>query len=243
MQLRLHDITKRMGKNFTLSLNQLEIEASTTLGVVGNNGSGKTTLLSILCGLRTPNTGYITIDGIKLTSENVDWWKSQTGVYLDESFLFEYYTVFEHFEFMASAWKVDGEDLRLRERKYEPLFNLKPYYAQRISTLSAGNKKKTGLMGTLLLHPRVLIWDEPFSGLDPGCQESLKQFLEQYRRESQAVIIISSHDLVHVAEICDRVMVLDQGRIVRLLNEKISYPKLKDTYLEVIDAKKISNAP
>ena len=79
-----------------------------------------------------------------------------------------------------------------------------------------------------------MIWDEPFSGLDPRSQEYLKQLLEQYKQEQQATIIISSHDLNHVAEICDRVVILDEGRIVRVIKEKISYAKLKDEFLKLI---------
>jgi len=234
MYLKLHDIVKRMNENFALCVDFLESAPSTTLGIIGNNGAGKTTLLSLICGLRTPDTGTVVIDHKKLTRENLDWWKSQTGVYLDESFMFDYYTVFEHFEFMASAWKVDETDFHYRVGKYEPVFDLKQYYGHRISTLSSGNKKKTGLMGTLLVNPKVLIWDEPFSGLDPRSQEYLKQLLEQYKQEQQATIIISSHDLNHVAEICDRVVILDEGRIVRVIKEKISYAELKDEFLKLI---------
>ena len=94
MYLKLDNIVKRMNENFALHVDFLESDPSTTLGIIGNNGAGKTTLLSLICGLRTPNTGTVFIDHKKLTRENLDWWKSQTGVYLDESFMFDYYTVF-----------------------------------------------------------------------------------------------------------------------------------------------------
>ncbi len=190
-------------------------------------------MLSLICGLRTPDTGTILIDQKKLTQKNLDWWKSQIGVYLDESFVFDYYTVLEHFEFMASAWQMNEMDFNYRLQKYEPVFNLKSYYGQRISTLSAGNKKKTGLMGTLLVHPKVLIWDEPFSGLDPRSQELLKQLLQKYKHDLQATVIISSHDLNHIAELCDEVVILDQGKIVSRIDGIIKYDKLKEKFLEL----------
>lgn len=232
MNLMVENITKKMNDDFTLLVKNLKCSPGSALGIVGNNGAGKTTLLSLLCGLRRPDSGSILIDGKELTREDLDWWKSQLGVYLDESFMFDYYSVFEHFEFMISAWKVDGADFKHRLNKYENVFNLKQYYGQRISTLSAGNKKKTGLMGTLLVNPNVIIWDEPFSGLDPRSQELLKELLQSYKLEQQATVIISSHDLNHIAELCEEVVILNQGKIVTHFDGKITYDKLRERFLE-----------
>jgi ABC-2 type transport system ATP-binding protein len=178
-------------------------------------------------------TSYDSMSNPNLNADlNDSIWKSQLGIYLDESFMFDYYSVFEHFEFMISAWKVDGADFKHRLNKYEPVFSLEQYYGHRISTLSSGNKKKTGLMETLLVNPKVLIWDEPFSGLDPGSQERLKQLINEHKRDQRATFVISSHDLNHIAEICDEVVILDGGRIVDRMNENITYDKLKNKFIE-----------
>ncbi len=235
MDIEIENITKKKNENYThrVKASEICINSTVSLGIVGNNGAGKTTLLSLLCGLRRPDSGSILIDGKELAREDLDWWKSQLGVYLDESFMFDYYSVFEHFEFMISAWKVDGADFKHRLNKYENVFNLKQYYGQRISTLSAGNKKKTGLMGTLLVNPNVIIWDEPFSGLDPRSQELLKELLQSYKLEQQATVIISSHDLNHIAELCDEVMILEHGEIVAHLRQQLSYEQLREAFLSV----------
>jgi len=231
MHLTVENLTKKMNDEFTLMIENLKCSPARALGIVGNNGAGKTTLLSLLCGLRRPDSGTVRMDGQPLTKDNLEWWKSQLGVYLDESFMFDYYSVFEHFEFMASAWKIDGEDFEHRVEKYEPVFNLKQYYGQRISTLSAGNKKKTGLLGTLLVNPNIIIWDEPFSGLDPRSQELLKELLQHYKQDQQATVIISSHDLNHVADLCDEVMILDHGEIVGHLDGTVSYEQLREAFI------------
>jgi len=231
MVLKLSAIEKKISAHFTLSIDRMSMTSRNIYGIVGNNGAGKTTLLSLLCGLRRPDSGTLRIEGQKLTRDNLDWWKSQLGVYLDESFMFDYYTVFEHFEFMAAVWKVDGVDFKYRLDKYENVFNLKQYYRQRISSLSAGNKKKTGLMGTLLVNPKVIIWDEPFSGLDPRSQDLLMDLLQSYKLEQQAMVIISSHDLNHVAELCDEVVILDHGKIVGQTDTPMSYEQLRETFI------------
>ena len=191
VKINLKNIKKRMNANFTLDIYDLEFLNNIT-GIVGNNGAGKTTLLSVICSLRKIDEGKIFVDNMDLTEKRLNWWKSIIGVYLDETFMFDYYSVIEHFKFIASLWNLTEVDLKFKINKYNQIFSLDEYMNSRISTLSTGNRKKVGLMATLLVTPKVLIWDEPFNGLDPKSQELLKNTLLSYKEEQDASILALS---------------------------------------------------
>lgn len=232
MVLKLSNVEKKLSNYFTLKIDTASMTSGKIYGIVGNNGAGKTTMLSVICGLRKIDKGTILIDTQRLNKKNQDWWKSLMGVYLDESFMFDYYTVFEHFRFVSSAWNISKADLENRVKKYEGIFKLNSFFGHRISSLSTGNRKKVGLMATLLIEPDILIWDEPFNGLDPIGQELLKKQLVQYINSKESIVLISSHDLNHIAEICDEVVILDQGKIVTHFDGNISYDRLREAFLE-----------
>lgn len=187
---------------------------------------GKTTLLSLLCTLRRPDTGDIFFNEIRLTRDNLNWWKGNFGVYLDESFMFGYYTVREHFRLIADAWKIDETVFKERMERYLELFKLREHIDKRISGLSFGNRKKTGLMASLLPAAKCIIWDEPFSGLDPGGQEKLKEILSGCNQKNNTKFIISSHDIHHITEISRDMIILEEGRIKMRLKDDISYSRI-----------------
>jgi len=121
--ITLKNIKKRMNVNFTLEIGDLEFLNNIT-GIVGNNGAGKTTLLSVICSLRKLDEGKIFVDDMDLTEKKLNWWKSIIGVYLDETFMFDYFTVIEHFKFIASLWNLTNVDLEFKINKYNEIFGL-----------------------------------------------------------------------------------------------------------------------
>jgi len=227
MDIVLDQVIKRMGEEFTLEIKNLITPHGGITAVVGNNGAGKTTLLSILAGVRQLDYGTIALDSTSLTNKTRDWWKSKVGVYLDESFLFDYYTVMEHFQFIREGWKISQYDWEQRLHGFEPSFHLRSFYTHRISVLSSGNKKKTGLMGSLLIRPDVIIWDEPFNGLDTQTQELLKALIRRENERHETTFVLSSHNLLHIAELCDDIVILDNGRISSHIKSSITYEELK----------------
>ncbi len=212
--IHINNLVKSYNNQVVLDIPELIIEQNQLIGLVGNNGAGKSTLFKLILDLIAPNSGNITINNINVnTSEE---WKNSTTAYLDNSFLLEYLTPTEYFETIAIMSNLSKEQLNIEFKKYERYLgedNLsnKKY----IRNLSAGNQQKVGIIGAMLSKPNILILDEPFNYLDPSSQENTKILLDKYRKETGATIIVSSHNLEHVITISSRVILLENGSIMK----------------------------
>jgi ABC-2 type transport system ATP-binding protein len=215
MTIEVTDLVKRQGQRFTLNVPWLYIGAGETFGLVGNNGAGKTTLLRLLLDLSKPDRGQVLYDRQDIAS-NTDW-KLYTGSYLDPSFLLDFLTPDEFFEFVGSTYGLDSAEIQRRLELYKPFFN-DPVLGQRnkyIRDLSLGNTKKVGIVAAMLVRPKILILDEPFANLDPGSQIRLRHLLRDLNLQYGSTLIVSSHDLAHVTEICERIVLVEHGAIAR----------------------------
>lgn len=214
MRIKVENLQKRYGQHFQLNIPSLEIKAGETFGLVGNNGAGKTTFLRLLLDLIRSDGGVVTIDGKDVKRDGT--WKADTGSYLDESFLLDFLSADEYFDFVGSVYDLSREEIEQAVAPFKPFFTdailgLPDKY---IRDLSMGNAKKVGLVAAMMSSPRLLILDEPFANLDPGSQIQLKMMLAQMNMQYDTTLLISSHDLVHVTEICQRIAILDGGQIV-----------------------------
>lgn len=215
MTVDVHDLVKRYDQHFALQVPTLRIDAGETLGLVGNNGAGKTTFLRLLLDLLEPDEGHVLIDGHDVAQET--GWKSDVGSYLDESFLLDFLEPNEYFQFVGSMYGMTEQAIDAAVATYAPFLpdDALGHTQSLIRELSMGNKKKVGLVAAMLITPRLLILDEPFANLDPGSQIRLKNLLRHMRRDHGTTLLLSSHDLVHVTDVCERITVLDDGQIVR----------------------------
>ena len=226
MRVELTDILKRYGKTTALNVPKWTLDEGEIVGLVGRNGAGKTTFLRLVLDLLQPDYGEITLDG-QPVSKSVDW-KARTGSYLDESFLMGFLTISEYLQFTGSIY---GFQNGTTERALESFASFLPPRTgddgnKLIRELSSGNSKKVGIVAAMFIRPGLLILDEPFASLDPPSQIRLKRCLLTLARESGTTMIISSHDLGHVTEVCSRITVLDEGHIVK--NEKTSSATLSE---------------
>jgi len=208
---------KNLKKNYdgvtVLNIPFLDIKQGESFGLVGNNGAGKTTFFSLILDLRRCSEGKVFSDNLDVSQNEV--WKEYTGSYIDENFLIDFLTPDEYFKFIAKINDISGHDLDNFYQRFTNFFagelqNKKKY----IRELSKGNQKKVGIAAALLGKPRVLVLDEPFSNLDPTSQIWLKNHLNELKSNNGMTLLISSHDLNHVTEVCDRIVILDHGEIV-----------------------------
>jgi ABC-2 type transport system ATP-binding protein len=180
------------------------------VGLVGPNGAGKTTTLHCLAGITVPTQGRIRVAGHDLAAEPVAA-KSALAFVPDEPHLFEYLTVEEHLRFVARLYRVADVDRRipgvLRELELEEKRGALP------EELSRGMKQKLAIGCALIHDPKVLLLDEPLTGLDPGGIRRMKATIVAHAREGAAVIL-SSHLLHLVEEICTRVLIMQRGRVL-----------------------------
>ena len=219
------DLSKKYGKKTVLNIPSLEIPKGQSFGLVGNNGAGKTTYFNLILDLIQPTTGKILNNDIQVnTSED---WKPFTSAFIDESFLIGYLTPEEYFDFIARLRGVNQVDLTAFLQKFEELFNDEILGQKKyLRDLSKGNQKKAGIVAALIGQPEVVILDEPFANLDPTTQIRLKKTLKTINEESSSTLLISSHDLGHITEVCDRIVVLNKGEIIKDL--KTSDETLKE---------------
>lgn len=197
-----------------LNIPSISIEAGESFGLVGNNGAGKTTFFRLILDLIEASSGEVTIDGEKVARR--DEWKSKVGSFLDEGFLIDFLTPDEYFAFTAKIYNKSEGDLNQFLDSMKEFFNGEIVGSGKlIRDLSKGNQKKAGIAAALISDPQILILDEPFTALDPTSQIRLKRMLNELKTTRNMTMLISSHDLNHVTEVCDRIVVLEKGLVVR----------------------------
>lgn len=212
--ITVKELTKKYGSQMVLDLPELEIPKGESFGVVGNNGAGKTTFFSLMLDLIQPTTGGIDNNGVLVQQSEA--WKPFTAAFIDESFLIGYLTPEEYFYFIGELRGQSRAEVDALMHSFEDFFhgeilNQKKY----LRDLSKGNQKKVGITATFIGNPEVIILDEPFANLDPTTQIRLKSIIKNLTKNREVTALISSHDLVHVTEVCERIVVLDKGAIVR----------------------------
>ncbi|AXG69005.1 ABC transporter ATP-binding protein NatA [Kordia sp. SMS9] len=212
--INIQNISKTYGQNTVLKIDSLDIPKGQSFGLVGNNGAGKTTLFSLLLDLIQPTTGHIENNGI--TVHESEAWKPFTSSFIDESFLIGYLTPEEYFYFIGDLRGQNKSDVDALLAQFEDFFhgeilNQKKY----LRDLSKGNQKKVGIVASFIGNPEVIILDEPFANLDPTTQIRLKGIIRKLSEDNQVTVLVSSHDLMHVTEVSDRIVVLNKGEVVK----------------------------
>ncbi|MCF7566794.1 ABC transporter ATP-binding protein [Sabulilitoribacter arenilitoris] len=208
------NLSKKYNNNTVLNIENLDIPKGQSFGLVGNNGAGKTTYFSLLLDLIQPTTGYIKSNNIKV-SESEDW-KPFTSAFIDESFLIGYLTAEEYFYFIGELRGQNKADVDKLVSQFEDFFHGEILDQKKyLRDLSKGNQKKAGIVAALIGNPEVIILDEPFANLDPTTQIRLKGIVKNLAEKQGVTVLISSHDLMHVTDVCERIVVLEKGEIVK----------------------------
>ncbi len=230
--IEVNNIEKSYNGVTVVQIPELRIEAGETVGLVGNNGAGKTTLFRMVLDLIRPSKGEVLSKGANVALS--DNWKTYTGSHLDEGFLIDYLTPEEYFKFIGDLHALSDGDIAERLAPFHDFFNGE-VLAQRkyIRDFSKGNQKKIGVAAAVLSNPEILILDEPFANLDPSSQIRLKVLLKTLHNQKNMTMFISSHDLSHVIEVCERIVILEKGQIVQNIETTENTLKELETYFTV----------
>ncbi len=214
MHIRIDQLTKEYNGNIALDIPSLEIKKGELVGIVGNNGAGKTTLLRLVLDLIGATSGSVEIDGEKV-HENHNW-KKQTGSFLDEGFLIGFLTPEEYFHFNAETYGLNREETEQKLQEYSRFMSDEILETGKyIRQLSTGNKQKVGIIAAMMVNPPLLLLDEPFNFLDPSSQIIIKNLLREKNRQTGNTMLVSSHNINHLADICTRVILLEKGVIIK----------------------------
>jgi len=214
MIVEIKDLKKTYAARTVVNIPLLQINEGETIGLVGNNGAGKTTLFRMLLDLIRPDEGGIFSKGQNVAS--TDDWKNYTASFLDENFLIDYLTPEEYFIFIGSLHNMSQSDVQQYLLRYTEFFNGEILNSGKyIRDFSKGNQNKVGIAAALMQNPELLILDEPFANLDPTTQIRLKSLVKHLGTTHQVSTMISSHDLNHVTDVCDRIILLEKGIIIK----------------------------
>ncbi|MDB4902101.1 MAG: lptB 1 [Mucilaginibacter sp.] len=212
--IEIKDLKKVYSGITVVNVPHLEIKRGESVGLVGNNGAGKTTLFRLMLDLIRPETGEVTLNGENVVAhEN---WKKYTASYLDEGFLIDYLTPEEYFYFIG------GLHQQSRDHVDDFLSGLTEFFngeilkkGKYIRDLSKGNQCKVGVASCLLQNPELLMLDEPFANIDPSTQFRLKSLLKDLNKNKGVTTLISSHDLNHITDVCERILLMEKGAIIK----------------------------
>jgi len=212
MILEVKDLKKVYGNKTVVNITDLTIRQGETVGLVGNNGAGKTTFFRMLLDLIRPTEGEVFSKDLNVAK--TDAWKDYTASFLDEGFLIDYLTPEEYFTFIGSLYQLSLADVNAFLSKYAEFFNGEILNSGKyIRDFSKGNQNKVGIAAALMQKPEILILDEPFANLDPTTQIRLKKLLKEH--PGNMTTFISSHDLNHVTDVCDRIILVEKGLVIK----------------------------
>jgi ABC-2 type transport system ATP-binding protein len=212
--ITINNIVKAYNGNSVVDIPSLELHSGELIGLVGNNGAGKTTLFRLLLDLVRANKGEIlSREHNVTTTEN---WKKYTAAYLDEGFLIHYLTPEEYFYFIGKLHRLSKADVDEFLKTFDAFFDGSILKSGKfIRDLSKGNQFKVGIAACLLQKPEVLILDEPFANLDPSSQMRLVRMLKELSVQNKVTVLVSSHDLNHITDVCHRILLMEKGRIIK----------------------------
>lgn len=217
---------KHVSRNFnnTVAVDDLNFKLSSgeTLGIIGQNGAGKSTTFRMIMGFIEPSKGQILVDG-KLVNEKI---RNSFGFMPEERGLYQNETIINQMTYFGELHGMNHLDLRMNLRKWMKKLDVVSDFNDKIKDLSKGNAQKVQLIAVLMFEPKLIILDEPFSGLDPVNAELLNNAILELKRKG-SMIVFSSHSMNNVEKVSDKILMLKHGKTV--LNGEI-----KDIYKDFI---------
>jgi ABC-2 type transport system ATP-binding protein len=232
--VELKGVVKHYGEILAVDHVDLNIKPGEIFGLLGPNGSGKSTTLKMLLGLVQPDSGSVNVLGIDVQKDPVAV-KRLVGYAPEAPRLYEFLTGIEYLDFIGDIYGVQTEEKKNRINEYLKALQLEGREGDMISGYSEGMKQKIALISAFLHRPKLLILDEPLSGLDPRSARIVKDFLQELKLQG-VTTIMSTHVLEIAQAVCSRIGIMYQGKLLALgsMNELRQMAKLPDSGLEDI---------
>jgi len=236
MKLKVKNLTKKFKSTIAVNNISFEIDKNKTLGLLGPNGCGKTTSIGMMLGLIKPNDGEIFINGIKFNSENKINLLSLMNFASPYVELPKKLTVRQNLEVYARLYGVSNKIERIEELAED--LNLIKFLNKNTGELSSGQKNRVSLAKSLINKPKLLFLDEPTASLDPDVGDFVREYLEKYKNKNELTMLLASHNMKEVERLCDKIIMMKQGKIVdegtcEELISKHGRENLEDTFLKI----------
>jgi ABC-2 type transport system ATP-binding protein len=233
------NLTKYYADNFlTLDSLNLEVKEGELFGLIGPNGAGKTTTIKILCCLLKPSFGEVLIDGISIEKNEIEV-KKKIGYLAEGISLYEDLTPRQYLRFFGKLYDLRKDECDERAFKYLKNLEISERINSKIGNLSKGMQKKVAIVRALIHDPKLLIWDEPTAGLDPLTANFIRDFMKKLVKEEGKTVFFSTHYLHEAEVLCDRVAILNKGKLITEgkileLKEKFNSEDLDDILIKAI---------
>lgn len=235
--LNIQNLTKRYGSKTAVDSLSLSIEAGEICAFIGHNGAGKTTTLKACCGLLTPDSGEITVDGMSIREKPIDC-KRVMAYIPDNPDMYEFLTGYEYLNFVADVYGVTKEDREKRIAELGALLGITDALGGAISECSHGMKQKIAIISALIHKPKLILMDEPFVGLDPVASHQLKNLMAEHCANGGA-IFFSTHVLEVAEKLCNKVAIIKNGKLVAsgAMDDVRGDSSLEEIFLELEEEK------
>jgi ABC-2 type transport system ATP-binding protein len=208
--IKVDNLSRQYGTLWAVKDLSFEIQDGEVYGLLGPNGAGKSTTVKIMVGMLAPSTGEIEINGLNIKSDG-NKIKANLGYVPESCALYENLTGREHLEMVCNLHHLPIDGIEPQVSKLIELLDLKDAADKRIAGYSKGMKQKLLLAGGIIHNPRVLILDEPLSGLDANAQSLIRELIKEFARDNR-IVIFCSHVLEVVERLCDRLLIIDHGK-------------------------------
>lgn len=205
--LRLDNVVKTYDKNVAVDKVSFEVPKGTIFGLLGPNGAGKTSLIRIITTITNADQGVVYLDGEKLNSRHPE----DIGYMPEERGLYKKMKVGDHLMYLAQLKGFSSRQARQEIEHWFEKFNIKDWWPKKVEELSKGMQQKIQFIATVIHKPKLLILDEPFSGLDPINTNLIKDEIHELNKNGTS-IIFSTHRMEQVEEICERIVLINKGR-------------------------------
>lgn len=211
--LHISQLSKNYGDRKAVDNLSIHIKPGEIYGFIGHNGAGKTTTIKACCGILQFDAGDITIGGYSIKTDPIKC-KRLLAYIPDNPDLYEFMTGIKYLGFIADIFQIPTKTRQERIRRYADMFELTEDLAQLVSAYSHGMKQKLALVSALIHEPRLLVMDEPFTGLDPRATFTLKQIMRNIC-DAGGAVFFSTHVLEVAEKLCDKVAIIRRGKLVK----------------------------
>lgn len=231
--IEIANLVKTYQKQPVIDGLDLSIPSGNIFGLIGPNGAGKSTLIGILTGILGYDSGTITIDGITLSEKNEAVIKSRIATVLQPPLLFEHFSSYDFLNYVCDMYKIPDEDRQDRITSLLDYLGILEFEYAKINKLSSGSRKKLSFCAAVLSRPKVLFLDEPFESIDVISIGRMKNILRKLKQNG-VTVIITSHILEIVENLCDDIAILHEGDIIAYLDSETRRELQKDSSLSEI---------
>lgn len=210
----LKDISKQFGSKKVLDNISFHISPGESVGIIGLNGAGKTTLLNIISGILKPDSGFIRVNGMENMLNEYKMLRNIAYVSGTKFQLWKDLTIKASLENCIQMYQIDKEKAGKRLENLDEVFFIKKLLFSQPENLSLGERMRCELVYALLAETKVLMLDEAMIGLDVSIKHKIMEYFKAYKQEKKSTMLFTSHNLLEVEELCDRVILLDKGKII-----------------------------